>query len=106
MRILLLAIFLLSPLCFSQEAVEEILPAYPESPICRDDAGNITLSFYILDIGVPHNIEIVKTDNVRFSRSAIKTLEKYRFKPSTYLVGSKYFKTFNFTPEYKCGKKS
>lgn len=109
MRSLLFVFFLVSPLCFSQEAIEEVLPSYPsypESPVCRDDAGDITLSFYILETGTPHKIEIVNTDSIRFSRSAIKTLAKYRFKANTYSIGSKYFKTFNFTPEYKCGKNS
>ena len=106
MRRLLFVFFLLSPFCFSQEAIKEVLPQYPESPVCRDDAGDITLSFYVQETGVPHKIEIVTTDSARFSRSAIKALAKYRFKINTFAIGVKYLKIFNFEPEWQCGKKS
>lgn len=98
----MLAGALLSSLGYSQEAFEEFFPYYPTSPVCRDDAGEITLSYQILETGEPHNIEIVKTDSGRFPRSAIRTLEKYRFRPDTYSVDVTYYITFSYEPGFTC----
>jgi len=103
---LLLVGLLVSPLVLSQESIEEFVAPYPESPICRDETGDITLSYLILETGIPHKIEVVGTDSVRFSRSAIKTLKKYKFKVGSFSVDLKYSKTFSFNPGYTCGENS
>lgn len=102
MRILLIVGALFCSLGYSQEAIEEYIPHYPESPVCRDAAGEITLSYQILETGLPHNIKIVKTDSGSFPRSAIRTLEKYRFKSGTYIIDKEYFITFSFAPQFTC----
>lgn len=84
--IYILVALTLSQGCWSLEAIEEFEPAYPESPVCRDDEGEVILSFKVLENGSPHKIEIVNSTNKRFVRSAVKTLAKYRFIAGTYDV--------------------
>ena len=98
----LFVLLLFSVLSHGQVAIEEYEPRYPTYPVCVDDSGEISLSFFILENGKPHKIEVESTDSLRFLRTSIKTLMKYEFQKGTFNVNEKYFKSFNFQAPHVC----
>lgn len=86
------------------EVIEGSEPRYPTSPICRDDAGDVTLAFSISSDGSPEDIEVVDAGSSRFVRSSIKAMARYKFKSGSFSTEKQYLKTFSFQPSYKCGE--
>ena len=103
----LLATILLTLASFHVDALEVVEgsePRYPMSPVCRDEAGEVTLAFYVSGEGRPEDIEVVHASSPRFVRSSIKAMEGYEFKAGSFSTEKKYLKKFSFRPEHKCSE--
>ncbi|WP_444958081.1 energy transducer TonB [Microbulbifer sp. ZKSA002] len=104
--VLTLSLVLSTAISVAQEAVEEIEPIAPMSPVCRELSGLVKLAYQINEAGVAINIKVVEADTEIFNRAAIKTLSKYRFKEGSYVVGETYNKVLEFKPKHKCQRNS